>query len=283
MISRVWQRIGVVLLLIWSLGPIYWGVNTSLQTDAEAQSVPAHFWPAHPTFANYQTLLGLTGPTDNNYTSLASEWLQSTVNTFIECTIATVLTVAIASIGAYAFARLHFRGRSIAFALILVTMSLPAYATLIPIYQLYSLAGLVNTYTGIVGVYVAGFLPLAIWVLYNYFNSFPPSIEEAARCDGASPAAILWHVTLPLARPGVIAVAIITFLFAWSQFLFPLVLGSDISTQPLTVAIGALQGKHVVPFTLLNAAGILALLVPAGIVLLLNRYIVSGILAGSGR
>jgi multiple sugar transport system permease protein len=88
-------------------------------------------------------------------------------------------------------------------------------------------------------------------------------------------------VVLPLARPGIISTAIITFLFAWAQFLFPLVLSSDLSTQPLTVVIAALQGRHVVPFSLLSAAGIFALAVPAVIAMTLNRYIVSGLLSGS--
>jgi multiple sugar transport system permease protein len=88
---------------------------------------------------------------------------------------------------------------------------------------------------------------------------------------------------LPLARPGIISTAIITFLFAWAQFLFPLVLSSDTSTQPLTVVIAALQGRHLVPFALLSAAGIYALAVPAVIAVTLNRYIVSGLLSGSVR
>jgi multiple sugar transport system permease protein len=94
---------------------------------------------------------------------------------------------------------------------------------------------------------------------------------------------VLWHVLLPLARPGIISTALITFLFAWAQFLFPLVLTSDDSTQPLTVVIAALQGRHVVPSTLLNAAGVLAIAVPAALALIFNRYIVNGLLAGSTK
>jgi multiple sugar transport system permease protein len=94
---------------------------------------------------------------------------------------------------------------------------------------------------------------------------------------------ILWRIVLPLAWPGIVSTAIITFLFAWAQFLFPLVLSSDLSTQPLTIVIAALQGRHVVPSTLLNAAGVLAIIVPALLALAFNRYIVNGLLAGSNR
>jgi multiple sugar transport system permease protein len=101
--------------------------------------------------------------------------------------------------------------------------------------------------------------------------------------DGAGRLRVLRHIVLPLALPGITSVALITFLFAWAQFLFPLVLSTDSSTQPLTVLIAALQGRHVVPSTLLDAAGVLAIAVPAVLALAFNRYIVNGLLAGSNR
>jgi multiple sugar transport system permease protein len=176
---------------------------------------------------------------------------------------------------------MKFRGRSILFYSVLATMAFPAYTTLIPLYRIMTTFGLVNTYTGIILVYVSGFLPLATWILYNYMSSLPIAIEEAGQVDGANRMQVLWHLVLPLARPGIISTAIITFLFAWGQFLFPLVLSSDLSTQPLTVVIASLEGRHVVPYTLLSAAGVLAIAVPALIAVTLNRYIVSGLLTGS--
>jgi multiple sugar transport system permease protein len=167
------------------------------------------------------------------------------------------------------------------FYAVLATMAFPAQTTLIPLYRIMSTFGLVNTYSGIVLVYVSGFLPLATWILHSYMSSLPISIEEAGQVDGAGRMQVLWHIVLPLARPGIISTAIITFLFAWAQFLFPLVLSSDLSTQPLTVVIAALQGRHLVPFALLSAAGVFALAVPAVIAVSLNRYIVSGLLSGS--
>ncbi len=268
------RRIGIVFILVWSLVPLYWALNISLQTGAQASSKPANYLPPTPTFNNYASLL--FGNSD-----LAQSVQQSTLNIFIECASATIVTVVLATLAAYAFARMTFRGRKVLFYVVLATMAFPAYTTLIPLYQIMTSLGLVNTYLGIVLVYVSGFLPLATWILYNYMSSLPVSLEEAGNIDGASRMQVLWHVVLPLARPGVISTAIITFLFAWGQFLFPLVLSSDLSTQPLTVIIASLQGRHLVPYTLLSAAGIVALAVPAVIALVLNRYIVSGLLAGS--
>jgi multiple sugar transport system permease protein len=270
------RAVAVAALLLWSVLPVYWALNTSLQTEADARSRPAHYLPTNATLDNFRTLLTGSG-------EVPDQIRRSTLNIFVESGLATVVTVVLATLAAYAFARMHFRGRTVVFYVVLATMALPAYTTLIPLYQIMSTFGLVNTYTGIVLVYVSGFLPLATWVLYNYFTSMPSSIEEAGLLDGANRMQLLWHLLLPLARPGLIATSMITFLFAWSQFLFPLVLSSDLSTQPLTVVIAALQGRHVVPYTLLQAAGVFAIVVPAVIALVFNRYIVSGLLAGSTK
>jgi multiple sugar transport system permease protein len=265
---------GVAFIVLWSLVPIYWTINTSLQTESQAGSKPAHYVPPAPTLKNYVTLLGDSG-------SLPDQIRRSTVNILIECASATIITVLLSTLAAYAFARMTFRGRNVLFYTVLGTMAFPAYTTLIPLYRILGDFGLVNTYTGIVLVYVSGFLPLATWIMYNYLSSLPAALEEAGQVDGANRMQVLWYVLMPLALPGIVSTAIITFLFSWTQFLFPLVLSTDLSTQPLTVVVQALQGQHVVPTTLLSAAGVIAIAVPAVIGLTLNRYIVSGLLAGS--
>ena len=268
------RRMGVVFLLVWSLVPLYWVLNISLQTDAQISAKPANYLPPTPSLSNYVSLISGTG-------ALPDAVRRSMVNISIECGLATVVTVLLSTLAAYAFARMKFRGRTVLFYSVLATMAFPAYTTLIPLYRIMTAFGLVNTYTGIILVYVSGFLPLATWIMYNYMSSLPISIEEAAQVDGASRMKVLWLVVLPLARPGIISTAVITFLFAWGQFLFPLVLSSDLSTQPLTVVIASLQGRHTVPFSLLSAAGVFAMAVPALIAVMLNRYIVSGLLTGS--
>jgi multiple sugar transport system permease protein len=265
---------GIAFILLWTLLPLYWVVNTSLQTDAQVTAKPSHYIPPTPTISNYLTLFSGSG-------DIATSIRQSTVNICIECAASTVITVVLATLAAYAFARMTFRGRRVLFYSALATMALPAYSTLIPLYRIMSTLHLVNTYTGIVLVYVSGFLPLATWILYNYMSSLPLALEEAGQVDGATRMQVLWHVVLPLAVPGIVSTAIITFLSAWAQFLFPLVLSSDLSTQPLTVAIAALAGRHTVPYSLMSAAGAVAVAVPAVIAVVLNRYIVNGLLAGS--
>lgn len=273
-----WLRgAGIALLLIWSLFPVYWALNTSLQTNAQAQGSPPSWFPTHFVFSNYSAVLGHGSDT----AAAAGGVGRALLNSTIESLGATILTLIIAVIGAYAFARLRFRLRGALFYVVLATLTLPVYATLIPLYTIMTKIGLVNTYLGIILVYTSGFLPLAMWIMYNMFQALPVSIEEAASIDGATPLQIFRQIVLPMVRPGMAAAAIITFLFGWGQFIFPLVLSSTNSTQPLTVALSALAGRHVVPYTMINAGAILAIAVPAVIVFFLNRYIVDGIVAGS--
>jgi multiple sugar transport system permease protein len=268
------RLLGIVFILLWTLIPLYWAINLSLQTNAQIGTKPSNYVPPTPTAANYARLLLGDG-------SIAQTIRRAALNILIECGAATIITVVLSTLAAYAFARMTFRGKNIVFYAVLATMAFPAYTTLIPLYRIMSAFGLVNTYTGIILVYVSGFLPLATWILHNYMSSLPVALEEAGLVDGANRMQVLWHVVLPIALPGIVSTALITFLFAWGQFLFPLVLSTDDSTQPLTVVISALQARHTVPTNLLSAAGVVALAVPAAIALVMNRYIVSGLLAGS--
>jgi multiple sugar transport system permease protein len=269
--------ITIVVILLWSLFPIYWALNTSLSTLSGADSTPAHYVPSPLSGTSYRDILGIGGAGNG----VATQVGRSLLNSAIESGAAMVLTVVIAVFAAYAFARLEFRFKRVIFVSVLATLLLPAYATLIPLYRIMASLGLVNTYLAVILVYTSGFLPLAIWILYNYFNSIPRELEEAAFVDGATPVRALVRIIIPVARPGIAAAAIIAFLLGWAQFLFPLILTTDLSTQPVTVIVAALNEQRIVPFTLLMACGVIAAAIPGGLALVLNRYIVQGMTAGS--
>jgi multiple sugar transport system permease protein len=265
-----WVVIGVMLL--WSLFPIYWAINTSFMTNGAAQSTPAHWVPVPGTASNYAQALG-NGP-------VAGQVLRSLANSTVEAVGTTIATLAVAVLGGYAFARLRFRFRRLLFYTVLATLALPGLATLIALYKMASYVHLDNTYLGIILVYTSGAVPLGLWIMHNAFNAIPVSLEEAAWIDGAGRFRTFWTIALPLARTGVAAAGIITFLFSWSQFTFPLVLSNGITTEPVTVLLPALVATRQVAFTLENSVAVLAILIPAALVLLLNRWIVSGLLAG---
>jgi multiple sugar transport system permease protein len=268
---------GILVILLWSLFPLYWALNTSLTTLGSADSIPSHYFPSPLTGATYKQAFGIGGAGND----IAGQLGRSLLNSAIESGAAMIITVVIAVFAAYAFSRLQFRFKRTIFVSVLGTLLLPAYATLIPLYRIMASLGLVNTYIAVILVYVSGFLPLAIWILYNYFNGIPKELEEAAFVDGASPLRTLWRVVIPVAMPGIASAAIIAFLLGWAQFLFPLVLTTDLSTQPVTVIVAALNEQRIVPFPLLMACGVLAAAIPGVLALILNRYIVEGITGGA--
>ena len=165
-----------------------------------------------------------------------------------------MLTLVIAVVGGYAFARLRFRLRGVALLRRAGHADAAGLRDADPALQDPDHNSSGEHILGIILVYTSGFLPLAMWIMYNMFQALPPSIEEAAAIDGATTLQIFRRIVLPIVRPGMAAAAIITFLFGWGQFIFPLVLSSTNATQPLTVTLSALAGRHVVPYTMINAA-----------------------------
>lgn len=276
-LGRTMRWCGIAVVLVWSIFPVYWALNTSLMTNSQAQATNVQLLPLHPIWVAYQAIFD-AGP-DASYAGGGVG--TSLLNASIESGGATLLTVVVAALGAYAFARLRFRLRTTLFYAVLGTLTLPIYATLIPLYRLMVDARLDNTYLGIILVYASGFVPLATWILYNTFLAVPATLEEAAFIDGARPIQAFFRVVLPIAAPGIAATAIIVFLFGWGQFIFPLVLSSSTSTQPLTVWLASLASRHVSPFNVIDAAAVVGIAVPSVIVVFFHRWIVDGIVAGS--
>lgn len=281
--GRIGTAVAVVLLVAWSLGPIYWSLVTSLTPPLHLLGTPS-LWPQAISFEHYAKLFGATSMSQGN--AVQSVWPQfsaALTNSLITSGLATVVTVAIAAFGAYAFVRLEFPGRDLLFVAVVATLAIPAYTVMIPLYRLMISLKLIDTYTGITLIYVSAFLPLALWLMRSVYQAMPISLEEAAWLDGAGRVYTLVYIVLPLSAPGLIASAILTFLNAWGQFMVPLVFSPTLATKPLTVLIPEFVTRNYIDFGLMNAAGILAIIPPVLLVLFLNRYLVSGLMAGATK
>jgi len=254
----------------------------TLPTDLTVREL--HLLPPHPTLMHYQNLLGAVSSFQGVVTqSVWPLFSRALLNSTVTALASTVVTVAIAALGGYAFARMRFPGRRALFGLVIATMAIPAYTVMIPLYRLLVALRLVDTYVGITLIYVSAFLPLALWLMRSIYETMPRSLEEAAWLDGAGRLHTLLRVVLPIASPGLIAAAILTFLSAWGQFMVPLVFSPTLRTKPLTVLIPEFVTKNYVDYGLMNAAGVLAILPPLLLVAFLNRYLVSGLMAGAGK
>ena len=263
-----------LFVLIWSLGPIYWAVNVSLTTPVGLQAVPLHLTPDPLTLEHYMRLLDPANSGSNSF-YLALR------NSIIEAAAAAAAVVLVSLLGGYAFARWKFVGSRSAFLMIIATLSIPLLAVLIPLYRWTADLNLLDSYSPIIVLAISANLPLGLWIMRSFVASLPQEIEAAARLDGANEARILWSIIRPLLGPAVAAVAIITFLAAWSAFLVPLFFSQSPATRPLTIFIANLATKEVKDLGLEAAAACLSMAAPIALIVGLHRYVTSGLLKGA--
>ncbi|OCJ10269.1 MULTISPECIES: carbohydrate ABC transporter permease [Rhizobium] len=276
---RIMVWTGVAVLLIWSLGPIYWTIASSVTPTDDFSTRPINFFPKHFTLDHYSRLLGIDIARIGGV-EVFKQFQAALINSVVTSVAATLLCVAVSALGAYAFTRLQFPGRKTLFIAVVATLAIPAYAVLIPLYQIMIKLHLVDTYVGVALIYVSAYLPLSLWLLRSVFEALPIALEEAAQLDGAGKLYIFFNIVLPLAGPGLTAAAILTFLGAWGQYLVPLIFSPQ-ATKPLTVLIPEFVTKNFIDYGLITASGSIAIVIPALVVIFLNRYLVSGLLAGS--
>lgn len=268
--------VGAALLLLWTLGPIAWSAVISLTPQREDMTSPASFFPQNPTLDNYAALVS-TGD------QLGGQFLQALGNTTIVALGTIVIGLPIAAIGAYALSRLTFRGRSILNMALLATLVIPVLATVIPLFKMFADLGLVNSFPGLVLVYISAALPLVVWLMSSYFASLPREIEEAAYVDGCGQFMTFIRIVLPVSYPILLASALIIFLTTWNQFLIPLVLAPSEGTKPIAVVISEFVTKTQTNYGLMNAGGILSIVVPCVIAVVFRRFLTFGLTAGATK
>jgi len=226
--------------------------------------------PLEFTLANYVQML-----TTNNVA-------QSFVNSLLITVPATVLPILVAAFAAYAFSWMSFPGRDLVFFTVVGLLVVPLQMTLIPILRLYNEAGLTGTFPGIWLAHTAYGLPFAIYLLRNFFSSLPKEMMEAAEIDGASALVAFFRLILPTSVPALAALVIFQFLFVWNDLLVALIyLGGQPSVAALTVTVSNLVNSLGENWQLLTAAAFVSMVLPLITFLTLQRYCVSGILAGS--
>jgi trehalose/maltose transport system permease protein len=265
--TRLARASVVLLLAVWAF-PIYWMIVASLTPESRLFGTPS-FFPPVPTLAHYHALF-----TERQF------WLPIR-NSLIVAGATTALAILFGVPAAYAAARLRFRGRTLFLAAILAVSAFPQISVVSPLFLLLRAVGLIDTYPGLVLPYLTFSLPLAVWLMAGLFAQMPRELEEAAWMDGASRVRAAAEIMLPVAAPAIATTAILTFLYAWNEFLFALsfTLGPDRQTVP--VAIALFRGQYQVPWGQVLAAAVVASIPVAALVLFFQRRIVSGLTAGA--
>jgi multiple sugar transport system permease protein len=259
--------LGVLLLMV--LFPFYWMTITSLKSEGQMRSLVSMFWPSPLVFENYEQLLRKT-----NFTS----WF---ANSAIVAVSSTLLATAVGTIGAYALARLRFRGRAFMSSATLITYLVPPSILFIPLYAQIRTLGLSDSLAGLIAAYPSFTVPFVTWLLMGYFESIPVELEESAMIDGATRFGAFRRIILPLAAPGVLAAALYAFTQAWNEFLYALVFITDVKQRTLPVGLSSFITGDVYGWGYLMAGAVLTTVPVIIVYIYLQKYMVEGLTAGS--
>jgi multiple sugar transport system permease protein len=193
----------------------------------------------------------------------------------------TVLALALGALAAYAAAVLRMRGRGAILGVVLAISMFPPIATVSPLFLLLTALGLRDTLAALVLTYSTFSLPLAVWLLASFFDALPRELYVAARVDGCSSFGALWRVVLPLAAPGILAAALLVFIFAWNEFLFALTLTSSIASRTVPVGIALFPGIHEVPWGEIAAGSVVVTAPVVVLAIVFQRRVLEGLTAGA--
>ena len=265
---RVLLYAGAVVLVMAAAFPLFWMLSTSLKPSGEIFATPPRMIPAHPTLENFGRLFRETS------------FLTYFRNSATVALMAVLLTLSVSALGAYGLTRFSFSGRDKVAGLILTTYMFAPVMIIIPFYILVKQLGIVNTHLALVLSYTTFCLPFCLWLLRAFFASIPLELEEAALVDGAGRGRAVWHVVLPLALPGLIATAIFTFILAYNDFLFAMVLITSEELKTLPVGVNDLFNATIVDWGMIMAAGVMITAPAVVFFAAVQRYLVQGWGAG---
>jgi multiple sugar transport system permease protein len=244
------------------VAPFVWQIITSLKSLSSATSVPPSLLP-EGRWDNYSKVFQVL-PFGHQF-----------LNTVLMAGLRTIGQVLFCSMAAYAFARLRFPGRNVLFGILLSVLMVPPQLFIIPQYQIMSSLGWLNSLQALV---VPGlFSAFGVFLLRQFFLGLPKELEEAAAIDGAGPVRIYWSIVLPLARPGLVALALLVLLWSWNDLFWPLVVNTDPDKMTLSAGLASLQGQFQTDYPVLMAGSLLASLPIIAIFTLLQRQFIQGI------
>jgi multiple sugar transport system permease protein len=261
--------LAVAGIMIFCLFPFYWLVNTSLKTGGDLNT--ANLVPPHPSLKNYDSIFS-----DSSFTTALR-------NSIVVASITTVFALIVGSFAGYALARLRFKMKFLLLAIILSITTFPPIAIAAPLYKLWNDTGIYDTLIGLVPPFLAFTLPLTIYILTSFFKEIPKELEEAALVDGATRFQAFRKVVVPLSAPGLVTAGLLSFIWAWNEFLLAITLTNSPGSRPVPPALAFFTGsvKFEVPLGTITAAMVVVTVPLVILVLVFQRRIVAGLTAGA--
>ncbi|WP_297205027.1 carbohydrate ABC transporter permease [uncultured Brachyspira sp.] len=268
--------ISVIFFVIIILGPIIWAVIVSFTPEYEMFKNTSTFLPKNPTIDNYVKLFTASDRQSKMF-------FIGIINSIKTAFITIFLCIPCSVMCAYAISKMKFKGRNIVKTLILVSMAIPAFTTIIPLYRMFSLLSLLDNLFSLSLIYVTSFLPINTWMISNYFDTIPVDIEEAAYIDGCNEMDVLFRVMLPISAPIILSAFLLVFLMSWGQFQIPLILASSPATKPISIVASEFVSKDSIQYGITTAAGLLAIFPPALLAIIFRKFLVRGMTGGATK
>lgn len=259
----------VLVVCLTTFFPIYWMVVSTLQPNEYTLHFPPPLFPQEITFGQFAELF-VAHP--------VAIWIR---NSWVIALLTMLVCMVLSIMGAYALSSLRWPGRNLFGLFLLVTQMLPEMLVLIPIYGIYRSLSLLNNLTSLALVDAAFILPICVWILKGVFDTVPHEILDAALVDGCNELSVIWRIVLPLTVPGLVAVAVVAFFFAWNEYLYASILLGKAELMPASVGLSTLKAIGRTPIEQYMAAGLIFSILPILFYLLMQRYIVSGLTAGA--
>jgi multiple sugar transport system permease protein len=259
----------LVAMLVWTLMPFYWMVATSLKKDKEIYGFEATLIPRQPNLDSYRRLFAQT------------PFVLYLRNSTVIAVSTTVASLVLGCLGAYALARLRFRGRAVIARGLIFTYLVPQSLLFIPLFAVMSTLALTDTLKGLTLAYLGFTLPFCTWLLLGYFRSVPLELEEAALVDGCSRLGALVRIILPMSLPALAVVAFFSFTQAWNEFLYANVFVNSVEARTITMGLTLFVVEDVFFWGPMMAAACLATVPPVAVYLVFQRWVVKGLTLGA--
>jgi len=252
--------------------PFYFIFVSSIMPKNELFGVPPNYWPSAPTFDSYRNMMA------------AVPFFTYFRNSLIFAVGSAAVSVIAAGMAGYALARVKFRGSSVIYLALILSVALPQIAVLVPMFQTFNTFRLVNTHHGLIIMMSSLMLPFTIMTLVSFIKQIPAEIEEAAYIDGANTRQIIVRVVLPLLRPALFTMFLINFIISWNELLYPLVFAHNVDTKTLSVGLTELTdpgSTYTKPWDLMSAMSVFVIIPVLFIIMFGQRMIISGLARGA--
>lgn len=272
--KKIIYILSVLLILLFSLGPILWCIVISMTKETEMLKNTANILPSSLILDNY---IEIFAPNSKSH----QVFLNGLYNSLKISIITLIIGVPMTVITGYALERYEFKGKKIFINLLLLTTVIPVFATIIPVYNIFRNLDLLDSMFWTSVIYVSAFVPLNIWIMMNYFKQLPKELYQAASLDGFNERDIFLKVILPLSKPAILTISLIMFLMAWKQYVIPIILLSSYDNRTVTMVMSEFMTRYEIRYGIISACGVLSILPPAMVAIVFRKFLVENLTSGS--